>query len=436
ATFASAGIFKADLPADGLEKRAYNVHLYADGSILLGGTRNYDGNVDYDPYLIKLLPDGSLDMSFGDQGWTSYGTSATQYCYTMSVGADVKILVAGFQQDAGSGGLDGTVSRFFPNGDIDTDFSGFEGNVTIDDGGANETVYGVVGDANGNVYAVGTRNERGLLAKLLTNGLSDNSWNGDGIALLESDEGNVILRDAVLTPDNHLLVVGNAGDKGIIAKYNPDGGLNQEFGTATLAGTTLVDFWSDQPTDLVDIKLASNGDILVTGTGTYDNLDDDIITVVLNADGTFKNDFGQMGEAFFHQGNTDFGAASAWDADEEKIVTVGVVNGDLAVIRHLAPSQPSALHTVAAAVDALQLSPNPATAGSAIQLDYELQESSLVQVTLQAIDSRQLNRLLNTEQQAGTQSETLILPNDLPAGLYTLQIRTDLGLSTLRLMVE
>ena len=101
--------------------RARSVAIQSDGKILLGGFQYNDVN-DYDFGLIRLNSDGSLDLTFGEDGVrnTDIGNN-TDVGYSLALQADGKIVVAGTTYNGSF--YDFAVLRYTADGLLDTTFS-------------------------------------------------------------------------------------------------------------------------------------------------------------------------------------------------------------------------------------------------------------------------------------------------------------------------
>lgn len=132
-TFGAGGMVRAN---KGPTDMASAVSLLSDGRIVLGGNTDYLGNDQF--AALCLLPNGSLDGSFGTGGWSFsdfYG--GTALCNAMIVEPDDDIIMAGIAyiyagasyQTIGMAKLlsNGAPDNTFGDGGIDTSFYGTTG---------------------------------------------------------------------------------------------------------------------------------------------------------------------------------------------------------------------------------------------------------------------------------------------------------------------
>ncbi|MEM0993997.1 MAG: T9SS type A sorting domain-containing protein [Bacteroidota bacterium] len=78
--------------------------------------------------------------------------------------------------------------------------------------------------------------------------------------------------------------------------------------------------------------------------------------------------------------------------------------------------------------------PNPTTA--AIQMNFELEQPSQVQILVTDLSGRTLATLLQSKLQAGAHNFTFDIADRLPKGMYILSLRTDQGWTTQKMVVK
>ena len=110
-TFGNNGV--ATLDIGGNDDRCWVVNVLTDGKILVGGQSGTSGNYDY--LLVKYLPDGTLDNTFGSNGIALNNFGPNDYVSDMVVQTDGKILTAG-------GAFSFELVRFLETGYPDTGF--------------------------------------------------------------------------------------------------------------------------------------------------------------------------------------------------------------------------------------------------------------------------------------------------------------------------
>ncbi|MCW2973695.1 MAG: hypothetical protein JWN72_1968, partial [Thermoleophilia bacterium] len=97
---------------------AYALEVQPDGSILMGG---YATRANNDLLIVRFLADGSLDTSFGVGGYVVDSiTSSTDLVYAITADVAGNVIVSGSYTNGP--GFDGVVVRYLPNGTRDTTF--------------------------------------------------------------------------------------------------------------------------------------------------------------------------------------------------------------------------------------------------------------------------------------------------------------------------
>ena len=231
----------------GLEARARGLALQSDGKIVVVGdniTDFSDSNADF--VLMRHLSDGTLDPSFGDgDGMVTTDFSSHDNAFDVALDSNGKILVAGTVR-VGTVGMF-AVARYQADGDLDTTF-GNDGIVTIDfgnDDGGSANAIRIQSD--GRIVAAG----RAALPPAgsgnvfaLVRLLSDGSLDQsfNGTGTVATDFGN-FANDLGLQADGKI-VAGGGGVEFDAARYLPDGSLDTAFGGD---GKVALAFTPDRP---------------------------------------------------------------------------------------------------------------------------------------------------------------------------------------------
>jgi len=234
-----------------VESGASSIAVQPDGKLVLAGTADdqapppppppapdalLSSNPDF--LTVRLMPDGSVDQSFGSGGAVrttiASGAEPWEGARTVAVGPDGSLVVAGFA--AGGGGTDLAIVRYTPAGARDPTFAG-DGVQTLDFGhtdGAN----GVAVQPDGKVVVVGTGPTGFTVIRLQANGQLDAGFANNGVAT--TNVGNPSLEDeatAVLLRAGKIVVAGTAdvtnpsASSFALVRYLSNGQLDQTFGT-------------------------------------------------------------------------------------------------------------------------------------------------------------------------------------------------------------
>jgi uncharacterized delta-60 repeat protein len=265
---------------------------------------------------IQAAP-SDLDPSFGNGGivispFTEFSDKPT----SIQVQPDGKIIVSGYSYNYDPWcpcdyAVSGFIARYNSSGTLDASF-GSNGRILIDN--SNEYV-GVktVLQPDGKIVAIGQRwtlNAAGNLDTAVdfavfrynANGTLDASFGTGGKVFTSVGDGQFEPyyyedpRDIVLQPDGKIIVMGfifvnGSGYKFGIVRYNPDGSLDNNFGTGGKVITAMATNYGPS-TDVNSMLLQPDGKIVLIGTYS-----DDILIVRYNADGSLDSGFGTNGKA-------------------------------------------------------------------------------------------------------------------------------------------
>ncbi len=322
-TFSGDGRQTADL---GDIDIAGATRVQGDGKIVVVGdvTQLPSGAPDF--ALARFNPNGSLDTTFSGDGkqTTDFGSSGDR-AHGVAIQADGKIVAAG--ETLGGSGFDFALARYNPNGSPDTSFSG-DGKQTTDSGGS-EAASGVKLQSDGKIVAVGGDDSDFALTRYNPNGSLDTTFSGDGKQTTDFG-GSDGARAVALQADGKIVAVGIAGGNGssfAVARYNPNGTLDPTFsgdGKQTtsfggyLDGAKAVALQGDGKIVAVGHAGAANGDFALTRYNPNGSLD-----TTFSGDGKQTTDFG----------NDDGARAVALQADG-KIVAAGVGGLGVALARY------------------------------------------------------------------------------------------------------
>jgi len=273
----------------------------SDNSIILAGYRRITDNLglNYDVVVMQLNPDGSVNNNFGQQGVRIIDDARNEEVYTIAFA---------------SGGPSGIYLGGFTNADF-TDYTQARGrfwrmsniggsisSIAIDFGN-NSRINSLVFDASGNILAAGEGTSGGnhpmAVARFFPNGSLDNSFDGDGIALIDVN-GFSSVSQIKLQPDGKILLAGpytssSGGSRDVAAvRLNSNGSLDNSFSDD---GKLIVPFnYNHAISSPRSIALQANGKILLSGpTDDPNGADSDFGVTRVNADGTIDNSFGNSG---------------------------------------------------------------------------------------------------------------------------------------------
>ncbi|TAN49177.1 MAG: DUF642 domain-containing protein [Methylococcaceae bacterium] len=315
-------------------------------------------------YALNFTPatSGNYALSFHNRGGDNYGAlldnvsvavadsftgdgrvatdffSGVDYGRSVAVLPDGKLLLAGDSFDTSNRFA---LARYNAGGSLDHGFS-FDGRLgTVISGAVYDVrhvldqVLSVTAQADGNILVAGTASLDGnlALARYLSNGSLDDSFDGDGM-LTTYFAGGAAITTVARQPDDKILVAGFSGGNFALARYLADGTLDYSFDVSGSASADLGYY------DIASgIALQSDGKILLAGNASM--ADGSVqrfalarfnqnggLDTTFSADGTLTTDIG---------GGEDYAIAVTTQADG-KILVAGYssngLNKDFAVARY------------------------------------------------------------------------------------------------------
>ncbi|HKP54076.1 MAG TPA: S-layer homology domain-containing protein [Chloroflexia bacterium] len=302
----------------------YSLALQGDGRLVAVGYKSpinyWSISAAWDAVVIRYKSDGALDQAFGTEGVVT-----TDYAAGSDVIADIAIQSDGKIVTAGSshtGGGDFALARYLPDGTLDPAF-GSGGRVSTDFAPGYDQARALLLLPDGKILAVGTTRaptcdysyfpfcpSSFALVRYGPDGSLDESFGEGGKVTTEMGYGGAT--GVALQADDKIVVVGTRVN-GVcvhhctaniaLARYNPDGSLDDTFGDGGLVYT----FYGNSPnSDSGDaVRVQPDGKILVAGHATVSipGVAGDFALLRYHPDGTLDESFGNGGKV-----NTDFEA--------------------------------------------------------------------------------------------------------------------------------
>jgi uncharacterized delta-60 repeat protein len=362
ATFGLGGIVTTPI-GSGVDA-AYAVAIQVDKKIVVAGyTSNSASGTDF--ALARYNIDGSLDTTFNGNGKviTDIG-GGNDIAYAVAIQSDGKIVAAGFSKP---GYLNDNFAlvRYNTDGSLDNTFGAF-GIVTIDVGhGHVDEANSIAIQSDGKIIAAGFSynysNYYGgnvfALARFNPNGSLDSSFGGSGIVTTEignssnlTNQLNDRISAVAVQGDGKIVATGYSndyfsscgGNVFALARYNPDGSLDNSFGGSGKVTTEIGRWDSGGCYHHISYAYAqaiqSDGNIIAAGY-SYDHINDntDFAFVRYHTDGSLDDTFGDSGKFTTPIGDGADQAYAVTIQGEGKIVAAGfaIVNSnyDIALVR-------------------------------------------------------------------------------------------------------
>jgi uncharacterized delta-60 repeat protein len=304
-TFALNGILTIELN-DGFENINDMLLLEDDKILALGFTEQDNGN--WETVVFRLHPDGALDNTFGENGYSIFSVSGDlDFPQALALQEDGKIIVAG-------GGLVSSsdiqiyAARLNADGSLDASF-GENGIQLIDaiDGGE-DLAYSVAIQPDGKIILAGQNQVEGfifqdpIVLRLNSDGSLDESFGADGtgIVTIDGDDDYVAIRDLLLLDDGTMMATGysaNTKSDILTMKLLANGDLDPSYSDDGLAFFDLNN-GSDDSYSILRHPL--NGRILIGGRIGDGNNKTNFLVFSVNTDGTIDSTFGTNGLCIFN----------------------------------------------------------------------------------------------------------------------------------------
>jgi uncharacterized delta-60 repeat protein len=255
--------------------RFFGVAHDAQGNIFATGVAatTTDSTADYATVLVKFLPSGEKDTTFGTNGVVTYNAAVGaggELARGIIVQSTGKIVVSASIEHAGGDPRDRDVAimRFTPQGALDPTFGTAgvrvldlsSGEVTVDGGTADggttivpENTWGLSVFPNDDLIVLGARKADGrtdtdfAMVKLKADGTTDATFATAGMFTLDINNASGNPKTAVILPDGSVVGSGymnSGGQVPVIWKLTPAGvldtsfGVNGVFNQPVLAATT------------------------------------------------------------------------------------------------------------------------------------------------------------------------------------------------------
>ena len=246
-SFGDNGIVITDI--DGYDDIAYAVDQAPSGRIIVAGLIT---SADYHDFIIAYLEDGTMDTSFGDNGVllneTDYGIIDQ-----VSIQEDEKIIIGKGDSD------DYTIIRYLPDGSIDSSF-GDEGYLSPILESESKRAFVLTQEDKILLCGYGS-NENFILKRFLQNGDLDVDFGNDGtISYAFGDETYYPKYNIQLMEDGSFIIGIKIIDTGVITnimvKFNEGGNIDPSYGTNGIITVPLEELFTCSP------LVFANGDTL------------------------------------------------------------------------------------------------------------------------------------------------------------------------------
>ncbi|MBS1745724.1 MAG: hypothetical protein JST21_06115, partial [Bacteroidetes bacterium] len=305
--------------------------VQADDKIIVAGygIKGQFEETNYDMIIARLTADGKIDSSFGVNGIAIADYGKGDIAYDIAIQPDGKIIIQG-----SSSGYFNTL-RYLPNGTLDASFGGQGYAITQFSGLA--TGEAVVLQPDGKIIAAGHDLDKILLVRYMPDGSLDETFGDNGTVRSDLTNYSDNALDMVLQPDGKIIVGGYITSiiKGsaLLVRYNNNGSLDSSFGNNGFTIHTV-----GYASDAKSIQLQSDGKIITAGGYNESLQSSGHFTVSrFTKNGTIDSSFGDNGNTVTAMESSD-DAYGLILQNDNKIVLAGSASdgltGQLALARY------------------------------------------------------------------------------------------------------
>jgi len=416
------------------ESYAYDLYFQPDGKIVVVGARA-DINYQFSMLVMRLNEDGTLDTSFGTNGYSEPEIStADDFAYAVAPLPGGQLLLAGAALDATFRNQP-VVVRMNDDGTVDASF-GAAGVASLPVSELDNQFSAIGLQSDGSIVAAGHM-DRGLtaggqtdfdvlVARFSSGGVLDGTFGTGGIVLKPvSAELVEKALSMVVHPSDTITICGYTTNTdfsfdGILLRFDANGDDATNFGNGG-----LVRFDNAVQDVFYGIALQPDGKVVACGTSGGFFFDPrDQLVARYTASGTLDNAFDTDGFALNSvMGNFDEANAITLQADG-KVVTAGKANtgtnNDVTVFRYL-----NDLNTMIGeerVENELAVHPNPVRAGGTVML--ALGGSNVGDASLRLFDARGTELRINDRPTPMRSGHMVELPAGMAPGIYSIHAST------------
>jgi uncharacterized delta-60 repeat protein len=312
----SVGFDSDDVPSD---DSCQGIAVQHDGRIVMVGEHAVTGSDGYSQFAVaRVDATGKLDPSFGKgTGRMVFSFAPTDRyaaAYAVAFDADGRILIAG-QTKVAQLDTNIAIARLLPDGSLDPAFDQ-DGMVTLDSNPGPlsfDVAAAIAVDSEARIVVAGMMaGSDGALVRLMPDGSLDASFGASGIALagLDVADGRTGAFNSLIVDRSERLVAGGGvvwdGDQGtesdmVAVRFLEDGSLDAAFGTEGVAIIAFDLADNGGGTDFASgIVEQSDGKLVLAGSVEYGGLTYTLAAAArIDESGTLDESFAQGGKSTF-----------------------------------------------------------------------------------------------------------------------------------------
>ena len=298
-TFGTGGVVRTSI--DGNVKFARAAVLQPDGKVVVGGLNGTSTGGSPIFVFVRYRSDGTLDPTFGVSGvvqLSRFWADSADRASSLVLQPDGKIVAAGSTEQ---GDLAFALARLLPDGTLDSTF-GAGGRVTtqVTLGSSSDAIDALNLDPDGSLVAAGYASAAVgaadfALARYRTDGTLDPTFGQGGIVKTAIDFRNDSAHALVRQPDGRYVVAGHAFTGTYadfaLARYEADGRLDPTFGVGGIVVTTV----GPKSDFAFTLRCQPDGKLLAGGSSYVNDFNEHFVVARYASDGSLDPTFGVGG---------------------------------------------------------------------------------------------------------------------------------------------
>lgn len=247
-----------------------NVAVQPDGKVLVTG----GGGEEAVFSVARLLPNGLPDPEWGLTGIVTTPLGVPALSTAVAVQPDGKVVAVGV---AGSPNGDFAIVRYLPNGSLDSSFGGGDGVVTLPVGSDDDVARAVEIGPGGRIGVSGESRlpasaNGAAVAMLEANGTPEAAFAGDGTTIIETESGEDDRGEGIAFQADGKVVIADstgagAGDGFTIVRLGLDGAPDPSFGGDGVVETPIPGEGELKEGRVGDVVVQPDGKIVGGGYG-------------------------------------------------------------------------------------------------------------------------------------------------------------------------
>jgi uncharacterized delta-60 repeat protein len=436
-TFSGDG--KLIIDWSGSDDFANSLAIQPDGKILVAGSAGV--GIDNQFALIRLLPDGTADSSFSNDGMLTTQVGSAGAPLATLVQPDGKIILAGYSFNSD---IDFTLIRYLPNGDPDSTF-GVNGIAVTPVGTGDDTGVSAVLQPDGRIIMTGYLSNGSdldiVVARYNNDGTLDTSFNSIGYTITDVSSANNYGRGVGVMPDGKIIVGGytevNFSNDFILLRYDQNGLPDTSFNSD---GQVITDV-SNGDDVAISMTIQPDNKIVLAGYANT-GANSDFAVVRYNPDGSLDSTFDADGKVTTDFNNTSDIGTLITQGDNRLTLggyTLNPTGADFATVSYLCEACKVQGNIATATSEilpeniAVALYPNPVS--DQATFNYSI-ERDVVSLKLYDLHGRMVESFMNNEpKEKGSHAAALEFVQ-LPAGMYFLVLSGESTFQVIKMVKE